>query len=108
MRPHGYSAVPLLDAGGGYVGTLTEGDILWHLLAAGEVSAAMCRQASVLDVRRRRTNLAVHIDAEIEALVARAVDQNFVPVVDDRGAFIGIVRRKAIIEHCSRAGGPGF
>jgi len=35
MRPNGYTAVPVLDDRGGYVGTLTEGDILWHLLAAG-------------------------------------------------------------------------
>ena len=29
-----------------------------------------------------------------------AMNQNFVPVVDDRGMFIGIVRRQAIIRYC--------
>ena len=28
------------------------------------------------------------------------MNQNFVPVVDDRGMFIGIVRRQAIIRYC--------
>ena len=28
------------------------------------------------------------------------MNQNFVPVVDDRGVFIGIVRRQAIIKYC--------
>ena len=29
-----------------------------------------------------------------------AVEQNFVPVVDDREAFIGIVTRQKIMEYC--------
>ena len=32
----------------------------------------------------------------------RASQQNFVPVVDDKGAFIGIVTRKAIIKYCQQ------
>ena len=35
-----------------------------------------------------------------EELVAMAVEQNFVPVVDDREAFIGIVTRQKIMEYC--------
>lgn len=100
MRPNGFAAVPLLNDEGGYVGTLTEGDILWHLL--DEQTKRSGDQASVLDVKRRTTYGAVHIDAEIEALIACAENQNFVPVVDDREVFIGIVRRKSIISHCAR------
>jgi len=111
-RPYD-AAVPVLDAGGGYVGTLTEGDILWHLLDGGSTGlrrgdiAAQPGLADVLvcSVPQRTTNYAVHIDAEIETLVARALHQNFVPVVDDREAFIGIVRRQHIIEHCARRAG---
>ena len=33
-------------------------------------------------------------------LIEAAMNQNFVPVVDDRGMFIGIVRRQAIIRYC--------
>jgi CBS domain-containing protein len=35
-------------------------------------------------------------------LVERASSQNFVPVVDDKGAFIGIITRSAIIQYCMR------
>jgi len=31
-----------------------------------------------------------------------AIDQNFVPVVDDDDRFIGIIRRKTIIEYCAK------
>src|SRR5689334_93228 len=79
MNAHGYTAVPVLDDAGGYIGTLTEGDILRHLLDAGETWFANADQTPVRAVVRRTDNRAVHIDAEVEALIARAVDQNFVP-----------------------------
>ena len=56
--------------------------------------------ASVRDVQRCTNNRAVHIDAKLETLVLRAAEQNFVPVLDDREVFIGIVRRRSIIEQC--------
>jgi CBS domain-containing protein len=101
MRPNGYTAVPILDDDGGYVGTLTEGDVLWHLLEARDSWTRLARTPAGV-VPRGTDNQAVHIDAELETLVARAVHQNFVPVVDDREVFIGIVRRKPIILHYAR------
>lgn len=80
------------------MGTLTEGDILWRELRSGEA----WHDAQSVPVRlipRRNSNRPVHIDAEMEALVARAIHQNFVPVVDDREVFIGIVRRQQILEY---------
>jgi hypothetical protein len=65
---------------------------------------------SLVDVPRRVTNLPVNIDAEVEELLSRAIEQNFVPVIDSRGVFIGIVRRRPIIEHCAqimRSSSPG-
>ena len=37
---------------------------------------------------------------EEHELVERASNQNFVPVVDDKDAFIGLITRKAIIRYC--------
>jgi CBS-domain-containing membrane protein len=42
----------------------------------------------------------VSIDANMEDLINLAKVQNFVPVVDDMGRFIGIVRRSQIIDYC--------
>ena len=36
----------------------------------------------------------------IEEVFDKLKDQNFVPVVDDRNVFVGIVTRRAILEHC--------
>jgi CBS domain-containing protein len=101
MHPHSFSAVPILNDHGEYVGTLTEGDALWYLYAARGDWQAMAASTPVLAIARRSTTQPVHIDAEIETLMARAIDQNFVPVTDDRNIFIGIVRRRSIIEHCA-------
>jgi CBS domain-containing protein len=92
MDAHGWSAVPILDEDGGYLGTLTEGDLLRHLRTGADLDATM-----VLDVPLRSDNKAVSIVAGIETVVDVAVRQNFVPVVDSRGVLMGIVTRKAVI-----------
>lgn len=39
------------------------------------------------------------IDYEMEDLIDLSIAQNFVPIVDSDGVFIGIVTRKDIINH---------
>ena len=36
---------------------------------------------------------------QMSALLFAASDQNFVPVIDDKGAFIGLVTRRAIMQY---------
>lgn len=98
MRVHRYTAVPLLDAQGRYVGTLTEGDLLFHLADGG----AEADRVRLSDVPRRRENRAVAVDSDIRGLLTVAADQNFVPVVDSRGVLMGIVTRKAILAECAQ------
>ena len=38
MRHHGYTAIPVIDDNGIYVGTITEGDFLWNILPAKTAS----------------------------------------------------------------------
>lgn len=98
LRHHGYSAVPVLTREGGYAGTLSEGDFLWSMLQVGGASLADCEDIRVCDIKKSDRTPAVHITADTGELINRALEQNFIPVVDDRGAFMGIVTRRAIIE----------
>ena len=41
----------------------------------------------------------VKVSATAEQLIESAMNQNFVPVVDDRNKFIGIVTRRDIIKY---------
>lgn len=103
MEYHRYAAVPVLDEDGHYVYTLTEGDLLWMLKHNGEMSFNDTEHVFIRDVPRTgRSLVPVHIDAHMEDLFTLAMGQNFVPVVDDKEVFIGIVRRSTIIDY-SRA-----
>jgi len=100
MEYHRYSAVPVLDREGRYVGTLTEGDLLWKMKHTANMCFADTEGVRLTEVPRHVNNQPIHINAEMEELLAKAVDQNFVPVVDSRDVFIGIVRRRDLIQYC--------
>jgi CBS domain-containing protein len=99
MERHRFTAVPLVGPDGHYAGTLTEGDLLWKMKNTEGLTFAETARVPLSAVPRRLENRPVFIDAEMEELLSRAVDQNFVPVIDSRRVFIGIVRRKAILEY---------
>lgn len=99
MEYHGYSAIPILDEKGVYIGTLTEGDLLWKMKNTPELDFKDTNKVSIGDIPRHRENKPVHIDSDIEDLVTIAMNQNFVPVVDDNNVFIGIIKRSDIINY---------
>ena len=54
---------------------------------------------SVRDILRTDNYPSVGITVTMEDLLTNAMNQNFIPVVDDAGSFIGIVTRKDIIRY---------
>ena len=100
MGHHGYTAIPLIDKHGRYVSTLTEGDLLWKLKNTPDLNFKNTESVRVKDIKTRRKHKSVSINANIESLISLAVNQNFVPVVDDDGIFIGIIKRSDIINYC--------
>ena len=97
MEYHGYTAVPLLSPDGRYIGTITEGDVLWKLKKENFPDLREMENISVMQIARKRDNKAVHANVDMEGLLERVTRQNFVPVVDDERTFIGIVTRKDVI-----------
>ena len=102
METQRYSAVPVLDDQGLYVGTVTEGDILWKIKSIRDFSWEMSERLTLEDVPRRLDVRPVSVTVQIEELLNRAVDQSFVPVVDSRSVFMGIVTRRTLIEYCAK------
>ena len=98
LRFHGYTAIPVLAKDGSYVGTVSEGDFLWCLLDQGSGDIQTQEKQPLRRVILPGFNPAVRIDVALEELVERALRQSFIPVVDDRGAFVGIVTRQNIIK----------
>ena len=102
MESAGYAALPILNAYGEYVGTLTEGDLLWALKNMCSMDMKQAEMKKIMDISRRKDNIPVTVTTSMQELVDRASYQNFVPVVDDKNAFIGIVTRRAIIRYCQQ------
>ena len=100
MEYHRYSSIPIINKEGKYVGTLTEGDLLWTLKNDFSLDLKSVEDVPIMNVKRRKDNAPVSVEANIEDLISKSMNQNFVPVVDDKDTFIGIIKRRDIIEYC--------
>ena len=98
MQYHGYGAVPVLNEAGQYVGTITAADILWYLKDLYGINMTATEKIQVQDVPRRHDNVPVPVSADIRNMLKMAMEENFIPIVDDLGVFIGMVRRREIME----------
>ena len=98
MAFHGYRAIPVITSRGKYAGTVTEGDFLRCVMEHGSEMRDL-EQIKVKDIINPDFNPAQRIDVPMQDLFARVTEQNFVPVVDDRGSFIGIVTRRKVMRH---------
>ena len=104
MRYHGYTAIPVISRSGKYVGTISEGDFLWQILSNDAESRKIrsmkdLEQLHIRDLLRGNNYPPVRITVSMEELLSNAMNQNFIPVVDDLGNFTGIVTRKDIIRY---------
>lgn len=100
MEYHKYSAIPIINKEGKYVGTITEGDLLWTLKNDYSLDLKSVEDIPVINVSRRMDNSPVSVNANIEDLISKSMNQNFVPVIDDQNTFIGIIKRRDIIGYC--------
>lgn len=99
MEHYRYASIPVLNKRGKYVGTLTEGDLLWELKRNEGLDFKDTEKISLKGIPRYRDIKAVSIDVEIEDIMATSLSHNFVPVIDDLGVFVGIIRRREIISY---------
>lgn len=97
MNVNRYSTIPVLDRRTGhYVRSVTSSDIL-TFITEHKYNWAMLENIPLVDVPSSREIRAVSCYAEESDLIANIIEQNYVPVVDDKDVFIGIVTRKAVI-----------
>lgn len=100
FQTYRYSAIPMIDHDGKYIGTVTEGDFLWGMYKGNQITSDNLHTKTVSELPLRVQHRAVSINERMEDMMSIAKDQNFVPVVDDQGVFIGIVTRKEILQYC--------
>ena len=105
MRHHGYTAIPVLDDGDRYLGSVTEGDFLRHILAIGTTDMKKNERYRIAEIFRQDFCPALGILADDGQVIAAILEQNYVPIVDDRNCFCGIVTRRSVIALLSDAEG---
>ena len=97
MKRYGYPAIPVLNDHGEYIGCITEGDFLWHILSTGSTSMKSQERYRISELVRRDFCPPLGIAADDDEVIDAVMQQNFVPIVDDRGCFCGIVTRRSVI-----------
>lgn len=104
LKHYGYTAIPVLSKENKYMGTISEGDLLWTITDFEKADFSRkpskeLEQMYISEVECKWDYPCVTIDTSMEDLLQRVMNQNFVPVVDDRGVFIGIITRRDVIHY---------
>lgn len=99
MRRHGYTAVPVISDDGRCVGSVSEGDCLWYMLEHGSPTMYELEGVGIKSIMNTSRNPAVTIDVPPGELYRMITESSFVPITDDRGCFIGIVTRRAVLSY---------
>ena len=104
MCRHGYTAIPVITRSGKYYSTIREGDLLWYIVGGENTETAMekidirtLEEVYIRDIVAADRNPPVSITEPVDQLFERALNQNFVPVIDDMESFIGIITRRDIL-----------
>ena len=97
MKKYKYSAVPIITKAGRYAGTLTEGDLLWGLKNKTDLVQKGLEKVRITEIPRRSDNQPLLVNADMEDLLGKIMNQNFVPVLDDQKNFIGIITQKKML-----------
>ncbi len=95
---HKFSVVPVLDDDGHYITTISEGDILRFIKRECNFDIKAAEQTKIYEIETYHPYKSLKVDASFKEILKLSLDQNFIPLVDDRNIFIGIIKRKQIIE----------
>lgn len=104
MQYHKYTAIPVLTRKNKYIGTVSEGDFLRYFMKytddeLSKIKGKTIENIRIKDVLKLDKNPPVRITCTMEELITRSMEQNFIPVIDDRNYFIGIITRKDILKY---------
>ena len=95
---HNFFSLPLINKRGRYIGAITTSDLLGCIKENFDLSVKASADFPVRNVKRIRDYKAVNGGStSMEEIVSIALEQSFVPVVDDDYNFIGIITRRSIM-----------
>ena len=99
FKIHKFSAVPIIGEDGAYIRTISEGDLLRYITNLPNFNISLAEKICIDEVESYRPYQALNIESSIIEVFSLSLQQNFIPLVDDRGLYIGIIKRKEILEY---------
>lgn len=101
MEYHKYSCIPVLSSDGKYLRSISDGDLLRYIKQK-RLSLAKSENTNIMLVPIIKDVKSIPIYKNIDDLLDLIINQNFAPVLDDSGIFIGIITRKSVIEYLKK------
>lgn len=93
----GYSSIPVLDKDDRFVGLLTLTDVVSKMMELDEIDSDNLSQFTVADVMQ--TDIGTITEkSDLEDILHLLVDANYLPVLDEKGLFKGIITRREILK----------
>ena len=101
MRFHRYVTIPVINGEGEYVGTLRNEDIFRYFLDNNDFDYKKAERDSVNAIIDPGYTKPLLHNASVGELIEMVKEHNSVPVVDDRGCFIGLILRRDVLNFLS-------
>ena len=95
MSHHHFATIPVLSSQGHYLYSISTGDILFYL-KENDMTLKEMEAVPLSVVPIYRPILALPVTSTEEEIEKALLNNNFVPMVDERGIFIGIITRKGL------------
>ena len=102
MRYHRYVTIPVIGEDGEYVGTLRNEDVYAYFLDNKAFDSKKAEQDGVLGIIDANYTRPLPHNASVKELIEMVKEHNSVPVVDDRGCFIGLILRRDVLNFLSQ------
>jgi predicted transcriptional regulator len=99
MKFHGFTAIPVIDRNGMYVGTLSEGRLLEYIAGNPNNHYTTVSHSYIRDILDPDYNPAVLINESFKTVLKRLAEQSFLAVTDDRGILVGIITKRDVIRY---------
>ena len=96
---HKFSIVPLIDEEGHFISTISEGDILRFVKNNCNFDIELAENVRIDELEKYRPYKSLDITCTPKDVFDLLLDQNFIPMVDGRGMFIGIIKRKEVLTY---------
>lgn len=93
LKKSKYSIIPVLTKDGVYVDSISDRDFLWCILNDEVYTYSSQEKMYIHEVLSNKEGIInpMKIDESMDEVLPVIVDQDYVPIVDDRNLFVGIV-----------------